>query len=136
MNQAPEFDRGVPSLAERLGPRAGVEGRACAHVTCVRACSFSICVLQIRLRFISPLKNLRRLGIKMITDIFVDWESHQFRTEEIEAVFLGAVWPQVSPGNVPGWRPVLACSPPVTPHYFGAARVCAGVLRVEARAFA
>uniref|UniRef100_H0V054 UTP20 small subunit processome component n=1 Tax=Cavia porcellus TaxID=10141 RepID=H0V054_CAVPO len=50
---------------------------------------------KIRLRFISPLKNLRRLGIKMITDIFVDWESHQFRTEEIEAVFLGAVWPQI-----------------------------------------
>uniref|UniRef100_A0A250Y8E9 Small subunit processome component 20 n=1 Tax=Castor canadensis TaxID=51338 RepID=A0A250Y8E9_CASCN len=50
---------------------------------------------KVQLRFINPLKNLRRLGIKMITDIFVDWESHQFRTEEIDAVFHGAVWPQV-----------------------------------------
>nr|XP_020021683.1 small subunit processome component 20 homolog [Castor canadensis] len=50
---------------------------------------------KVQLRFINPLKNLRRLGIKMITDIFVDWESHQFRTEEIDAVFHGAVWPQI-----------------------------------------
>lgn len=53
-------------------------------------------VLQIQLRFINPLKNLRRLGIKMVTDIFLDWESYQFRTEEIDAVFHGAVWPQVN----------------------------------------
>uniref|UniRef100_A0A2K5J1T7 Uncharacterized protein n=1 Tax=Colobus angolensis palliatus TaxID=336983 RepID=A0A2K5J1T7_COLAP len=51
---------------------------------------------KIQLRFINPLKNLRRLGIKMVTDIFLDWESYQFRTEEIDAVFHGAVWPQVS----------------------------------------
>ncbi|XP_006141449.2 small subunit processome component 20 homolog isoform X2 [Tupaia chinensis] len=51
---------------------------------------------QIQLRFINPLKNLRRLGIKMITDIFLDWESYQFRAEEIDAVFHGAVWPQIS----------------------------------------
>ncbi|KAM9672998.1 small subunit processome component 20 homolog isoform 2-T2 [Trichechus inunguis] len=51
---------------------------------------------KIQLRFINPLKNLRRLGIKMITDIFLDWESYQFRTEEIDAVFHGAVWPQIS----------------------------------------
>uniref|UniRef100_A0A8C5L0M4 UTP20 small subunit processome component n=1 Tax=Jaculus jaculus TaxID=51337 RepID=A0A8C5L0M4_JACJA len=50
---------------------------------------------KIHLRFINPLKNLRRLGIKMITDIFVDWESYQFQTEEIDAVFHGAVWPQI-----------------------------------------
>ncbi|ELW71577.1 Small subunit processome component 20 like protein [Tupaia chinensis] len=50
---------------------------------------------QIQLRFINPLKNLRRLGIKMITDIFLDWESYQFRAEEIDAVFHGAVWPQI-----------------------------------------
>uniref|UniRef100_A0A2K5MGH7 UTP20 small subunit processome component n=1 Tax=Cercocebus atys TaxID=9531 RepID=A0A2K5MGH7_CERAT len=55
-----------------------------------------IFVLQIQLRFINPLKNLRRLGIKMVTDIFLDWESYQFRTEEIDAVFHGAVWPQIS----------------------------------------
>ncbi|XP_033076799.1 small subunit processome component 20 homolog isoform X2 [Trachypithecus francoisi] len=51
---------------------------------------------KIQLRFINPLKNLRRLGIKMVTDIFLDWESYQFRTEEIDAVFHGAVWPQIS----------------------------------------
>lgn len=31
----------------------------------------------------------------MVTDIFLDWESYQFKTEEIDAVFHGAVWPQV-----------------------------------------
>ncbi|TKC38178.1 hypothetical protein EI555_014739, partial [Monodon monoceros] len=51
---------------------------------------------KIQLRLINPLKNLRRLGIKMVTDIFLDWESYQFRTEEIDAVFHGAVWPQIS----------------------------------------
>ncbi|XP_032027443.1 small subunit processome component 20 homolog [Hylobates moloch] len=51
---------------------------------------------KIQLRFINPLKNLRRLGIKMVTDIFLDWESYQFRTQEIDAVFHGAVWPQIS----------------------------------------
>ncbi|XP_069847264.1 small subunit processome component 20 homolog [Dipodomys merriami] len=50
---------------------------------------------KIQLRFINPLKNLRRLGIKMVTDIFLDWESHPFKTEEIDAVFHGAVWPQI-----------------------------------------
>lgn len=55
-----------------------------------------IFVFQIQLKFINPLKNLRRLGIKMVTDIFLDWESYQFRTEEIDAVFHGAVWPQVN----------------------------------------
>ncbi|XP_006888591.1 PREDICTED: small subunit processome component 20 homolog [Elephantulus edwardii] len=51
---------------------------------------------KIQLRFINPLKNLRRLGIKMVTDIFLDWESYQFQTEEIDAMFHGAVWPQIS----------------------------------------
>ncbi|XP_036025597.1 small subunit processome component 20 homolog isoform X1 [Onychomys torridus] len=50
---------------------------------------------KIQLRFINPLKNLRRLGIKMVSDIFLDWESYQFRAEEIDAVFHGAVWPQI-----------------------------------------
>ncbi|KAK7813688.1 hypothetical protein U0070_001394 [Myodes glareolus] len=31
----------------------------------------------------------------MISDIFLDWESYQFRAEEIDAVFHGAVWPQI-----------------------------------------
>ncbi|XP_075407217.1 small subunit processome component 20 homolog [Tenrec ecaudatus] len=51
---------------------------------------------QIQLRFVNPLKNLRRLGIKMVTEIFLDWESYPFRTEEIDAVFHGAVWPQIT----------------------------------------
>lgn len=50
---------------------------------------------KIQLRLINPLKNLRRLGIKMVTDIFLDWESYQFKTEEIDAIFHGAVWPQI-----------------------------------------
>lgn len=50
---------------------------------------------KIQLRFINPLKNLRRLGIKMVTDIFLDWETYQFREEEIDAVFHGTVWPQI-----------------------------------------
>lgn len=50
---------------------------------------------KIQLRFINPLKNLRRLGIKMVTDIFLDWESYQFKAEEIDAVFHGTVWPQI-----------------------------------------
>lgn len=50
---------------------------------------------KIQLRFINPLKNLRRLGIKMVTDIFLDWESYQFSAEEIDAVFHGTVWPQI-----------------------------------------
>ena len=32
----------------------------------------------------------------MVTDIFLDWESYPFRTEEIDAVFHGVVWPQVN----------------------------------------
>ena len=62
---------------------------------CVSVSEKDIC-FQIQLRFINPLKNLRRLGIKMISDIFLDWESYQFRAEEIDAVFHGAVWPQVN----------------------------------------
>ncbi|XP_052022007.1 small subunit processome component 20 homolog [Apodemus sylvaticus] len=50
---------------------------------------------KIQLRFINPLKNLRRLGIKMVSDIFLDWETYQFRAEEIDAVFHGTVWPQI-----------------------------------------
>ncbi|XP_076967884.1 small subunit processome component 20 homolog isoform X2 [Tamandua tetradactyla] len=51
---------------------------------------------KIQLRFINPLKNLRRLGIRMVTAVFLDWESYQFRVEEVDAVFHGVVWPQIS----------------------------------------
>ncbi|KAL1774813.1 small subunit processome component 20-like [Sigmodon hispidus] len=50
---------------------------------------------KIQLRFINPLKNIRRLGIKMVSDIFLNWESYQFRAEEIDAVFHATVWPQI-----------------------------------------
>lgn len=72
--------------------------------------------LQIQLRFINPLKNLRRLGIKMISDIFLDWESYQFRVEEIDAVFHGAVWPQVNLDLISPPCLTLSTSPSVFIH--------------------
>ncbi|XP_038612128.1 small subunit processome component 20 homolog [Tachyglossus aculeatus] len=50
---------------------------------------------KIQLRFINPLKNLRRIGIKLVAEFFSDQESYNFSTEEIDAVFYGTVWPQV-----------------------------------------
>lgn len=43
----------------------------------------------------------------MVTDIFLDWESYQFRTEEIDAVFHGVVWPQVN--LIPTFCPDIVC---------------------------
>lgn len=43
----------------------------------------------------------------MVTDIFLDWESYQFGTEEIDAVFHGAVWPQVNLDVHSAWIPLL-----------------------------
>lgn len=51
---------------------------------------------KIQLRFINPLKNLRRLGIKRINDFFSDFESYSFTAEEIDAVFHAVIWPQIS----------------------------------------
>ncbi|XP_030069682.1 small subunit processome component 20 homolog isoform X2 [Microcaecilia unicolor] len=58
------------------------------------------CILQqrekVQLRFINPLKNLRRLGIKRVTEFFADFESYSYSVEEINAVFHAIVWPQIS----------------------------------------
>ncbi|XP_068951330.1 small subunit processome component 20 homolog [Petaurus breviceps papuanus] len=51
---------------------------------------------KVQLRVINPLKNLRRLGLKLLDEFFSEQESYNFSTEEIDAVFHGAVWPQVT----------------------------------------
>ncbi|XP_042326453.1 small subunit processome component 20 homolog isoform X2 [Sceloporus undulatus] len=51
---------------------------------------------KIQLRFINPLKNLRRLGLKLIADFFSDFETYSFSVEEIDAVFHAVVWPQIT----------------------------------------
>ncbi|XP_063164718.1 small subunit processome component 20 homolog [Candoia aspera] len=51
---------------------------------------------KIQLRFINQLKNLRRLGLKLIADFFSDFEMYSFSVEEIDAVFCAVVWPQIT----------------------------------------
>ncbi|NWI16571.1 UTP20 protein, partial [Crypturellus soui] len=57
------------------------------------------CILQqrekVQPRLINPLKNLRRLGLKLVVDFFSDYETYSFSVEEINAVFHAVVWPQV-----------------------------------------
>ncbi|OXB65172.1 hypothetical protein ASZ78_005288 [Callipepla squamata] len=57
------------------------------------------CILQqrekIQPRLINPLKNLRRLGLKLVVEFFSDHETYSFSVEEIDAVFHAVVWPQV-----------------------------------------
>ncbi|NXL92133.1 UTP20 protein, partial [Alectura lathami] len=57
------------------------------------------CILQqrekVQPRLINPLKNLRRLGLKLVVEFFSDHETYSFSVEEIEAVFHAVVWPQV-----------------------------------------
>ncbi|XP_062441952.1 small subunit processome component 20 homolog [Rhea pennata] len=57
------------------------------------------CILQqrekVQPRLINPLKNLRRLGLKLVVDFFSDNETYCFSVEEINAVFHAVVWPQV-----------------------------------------
>ncbi|XP_069012709.1 small subunit processome component 20 homolog [Embiotoca jacksoni] len=50
---------------------------------------------QLRAGCISPLKNLRRLGIMRIQDFFDGFDSYSFSPDELDAVFQGIVWPQV-----------------------------------------
>ncbi|XP_047431848.1 small subunit processome component 20 homolog isoform X2 [Mugil cephalus] len=50
---------------------------------------------QLKPGCISPLKNLRRLGILRIQDFFDGFDSYNFTPDEIDAVFHGVVWPQV-----------------------------------------
>lgn len=51
--------------------------------------------LQVQPRLINPLKNLRRLGLKLVAEFFSDHETYSFSVEEIDAVFHAVVWPQV-----------------------------------------
>ncbi|KAM8974068.1 small subunit processome component 20 homolog isoform 2-T2 [Pelodytes ibericus] len=51
---------------------------------------------KLQLRFINPLKNLRRLGIKRVVEFFTDFETYTFSAEEIDAVFHAVIWPQVN----------------------------------------
>ncbi|KAM4615221.1 small subunit processome component 20 homolog [Polymixia lowei] len=44
---------------------------------------------------ISPLKNLRRLGILRIQDFFDGFDSYSFSPDELDAVLEAVVWPQV-----------------------------------------
>ncbi|KAJ7404618.1 Small subunit processome component 20 like protein [Willisornis vidua] len=57
------------------------------------------CILQqrekIQPRLINPLKNLRRLGLKLVAEFFSDYEIYCFSVEEINAVFHAVVWPQI-----------------------------------------
>lgn len=58
-------------------------------------CEFFLCCLQLRAGCISPLKNLRRLGILRIQDFFDGFDSYSFSPDELDAVFPAVVWPQV-----------------------------------------
>ncbi|XP_051886024.1 small subunit processome component 20 homolog isoform X2 [Pristis pectinata] len=51
---------------------------------------------QIKPRCINLLKHLRRLGIDQIAAFFTSFESYAFTADEIDAVFHGTVWPQIS----------------------------------------
>ncbi|KAF7248709.1 hypothetical protein EYD10_05509 [Varanus komodoensis] len=58
------------------------------------------CILQkrekIQVKLINPLKNLRRLGLKLAANFFSDFETYNFTVEETEAVFHAVVWPQIT----------------------------------------
>ncbi|XP_074867355.1 small subunit processome component 20 homolog [Carettochelys insculpta] len=51
---------------------------------------------KIQLRFINPLKNLRRLGIKLVVEFFSDFETYSFTVDETDAIFEAVIWPQIS----------------------------------------
>uniref|UniRef100_A0A8C5D0P0 UTP20 small subunit processome component n=1 Tax=Gadus morhua TaxID=8049 RepID=A0A8C5D0P0_GADMO len=44
---------------------------------------------------IAPLKKLRRLGGLRVLDFFEGFESYAFTSQELDAIFLAGVWPQV-----------------------------------------
>ncbi|CAB1444416.1 unnamed protein product [Pleuronectes platessa] len=50
---------------------------------------------QLRAGCISPLKNLRRLGVLRVLDFFDVFDSYSYSPEELDAVFQAVVWPQV-----------------------------------------
>lgn len=51
--------------------------------------------MKLRPGCISPLKNLRRLGVLRIYDFFEGFDSYSFSPDELDAVFQAVVWPQV-----------------------------------------
>ncbi|XP_029019229.1 small subunit processome component 20 homolog [Betta splendens] len=50
---------------------------------------------QLRAGCISPLKNLRRLGLLRVQDFFECFDTYSFTPDELDAVFAAVVWPQV-----------------------------------------
>ncbi|XP_068162452.1 small subunit processome component 20 homolog [Antennarius striatus] len=50
---------------------------------------------QLRAGCISPLKNLRRIGVLRIQDFFDGFDCYSFSADELDAVFQAVVWPQV-----------------------------------------
>lgn len=50
---------------------------------------------QLRAGCISPLKNLRRLGVLRILDFFDNFDYYSFSPAELDAIFVGVVWPQI-----------------------------------------
>lgn len=50
---------------------------------------------QLRPGCINPLKNLRRLGVLRIQDFFDNFDSYSFTPDELDAVFIGVIWPQI-----------------------------------------
>ncbi|XP_047194452.1 small subunit processome component 20 homolog isoform X2 [Hippoglossus stenolepis] len=50
---------------------------------------------QLRAGCISPLKNLRRLGVLRVLDFFDVFDSYSYSPDELDAVFQAVVWPQV-----------------------------------------
>ncbi|XP_062339462.1 small subunit processome component 20 homolog [Osmerus eperlanus] len=50
---------------------------------------------QLKAGCVSPLKNLRRLGILRIQDFFDGFDSYSFTPDELDAVFQAVIWPQV-----------------------------------------
>lgn len=50
---------------------------------------------KIQLKCINPLKNLRRLGMRRMVDFFTDFETYPYSAEEIDALFVAAIWPQI-----------------------------------------
>ncbi|KAM5170183.1 small subunit processome component 20 homolog [Mantella aurantiaca] len=50
---------------------------------------------KIQLKVINPLKNLRRLGMRRVVDFFTDFETYPYSAEEIDALFVAVIWPQI-----------------------------------------
>ncbi|XP_030197933.1 small subunit processome component 20 homolog isoform X1 [Gadus morhua] len=50
---------------------------------------------QLKPGCIAPLKKLRRLGGLRVLDFFEGFESYAFTSQELDAIFLAGVWPQV-----------------------------------------